>query len=341
MSKQSNDKFEPKIQALLCKWCASAGADLAGVSRMKYPSNLLPIQLMCSGRVDPIFILRAFEAGADGIFIGACHPGDCHYVDGNIKAKRRIGFLQEILRYLKLDDRLEFHYVSASEGRRFKELVTQYTEKIKLLGPSPIGSNHKITEFDFSDENRKKSIFHKQLTNLAKAVAFDPDTPIIFDIEQIMEGYGFPVRDAEKCIGCYACYNICPEHIISLNDIEETRIYGTLSHACRDCKLCEEVCPHNALEVKAGFDLTSFLFEIPVKDIEHPLLVCQKCDKPFTPIAQINHIHQTMNEKQVPNNIELPEDHFKLCPRCRRIRMGGTILEIVRTTTQYLTTGGD
>jgi F420-non-reducing hydrogenase iron-sulfur subunit len=96
----SSKRFEPKITALLCKWCASAGADLAGVSRLEYPPNILPIRVMCSGRVDPLFILRALEAGADGVFIGACHPNDCHYVDGNVKAKKRLDFLLQILERL-------------------------------------------------------------------------------------------------------------------------------------------------------------------------------------------------------------------------------------------------
>ncbi|MEO0078074.1 MAG: hydrogenase iron-sulfur subunit [candidate division WOR-3 bacterium] len=128
--------FNPRIVGFACNWCCYAGADLAGTSRLKYPANLRIIRVMCSGRIDPQFILRAFKEGADGVFIGGCHPGDCHYVSGNYKTQKRIVLLQNLLEGLGIEkERLALEWVSASEGQRFAEAVTAFTERIRALGP--------------------------------------------------------------------------------------------------------------------------------------------------------------------------------------------------------------
>ena len=131
--------FEPKIVAFLCNWCAYAGADLAGTSRIQYPPNIRPIRVMCSGRVDPIFILEALKLGADGVLVAGCHPGDCHYQSGNYKAVRRVELVRKLLEELGLEpERVKFVYVSASEGRRFAEVVKEFVEELKKLGPNPL-----------------------------------------------------------------------------------------------------------------------------------------------------------------------------------------------------------
>ncbi len=131
----SND-FEPKLMGFLCSWCSYAGADTAGVSRMQYPPNLRVVRVMCSGRIEPVLVMRAFEAGADGVLISGCHPGDCHYATGNYYARRRFIILRRLLDFLGIEqDRLRLTWVSASEGTRFAELVTQLTQEIKALGP--------------------------------------------------------------------------------------------------------------------------------------------------------------------------------------------------------------
>ncbi|NQS98227.1 MAG: hydrogenase iron-sulfur subunit [candidate division Zixibacteria bacterium] len=128
--------FEPKILGLLCNWCSYTGADLAGTARMKYPPNMRSVRVMCSGRVDPGFILEAFRSGADGVLICGCHPGDCHYVEGNYKCMRRIPLTQMLLKGMGIDPkRLRLEWVSASEGARFMEIVTEFTEQIRELGP--------------------------------------------------------------------------------------------------------------------------------------------------------------------------------------------------------------
>jgi len=133
------EEFEPKIVGFLCNWCSYAGADLAGVSRIQYPPNLRIIRVMCSGRIDPAFILEAFRSGADGVLLSGCHPGDCHYIAGNYKAQRRGILLKKLLEQLGLEpQRLRIEFVSASEGAKFAAVVKEMVEDIKKLGPNPL-----------------------------------------------------------------------------------------------------------------------------------------------------------------------------------------------------------
>ena len=128
--------FEPKILSFLCNWCAYAGADLAGISRFQYPPNTRVIRVMCSGRVDPIFIPKAFLAGYDGVMVLGCHPGDCHYLTGNIQAERKIKLTRKLLGMAGIEsERLLLDWVSAGEGERFSQVVRQFIEKIHGLGP--------------------------------------------------------------------------------------------------------------------------------------------------------------------------------------------------------------
>jgi len=132
--------FEPRIVAFLCNWCAYAGADMAGTSRMKYPPNVVPIRVMCSGRVDPEFVLDAFEKGADGVFIGGCHPGDCHYVSGNYRTRKRVSMMKNLLAEMGINPaRLRLEWVSATEGKKFATAIEEFVNEIKQLGPSPGG----------------------------------------------------------------------------------------------------------------------------------------------------------------------------------------------------------
>ena len=131
-------EFEPKILAFVCNWCTYAGADLAGTSRIQYPPNVRIIRLMCSGGLDPIYVLKALLQGADGVLIGGCHPGDCHYQNGNLKARRRVAILKKTLERLGLDpDRVWLRWISASEGQLFADTVTEFVEFLKQKGPNP------------------------------------------------------------------------------------------------------------------------------------------------------------------------------------------------------------
>lgn len=128
--------FEPQIMSFLCKWCTSAAADLAGTSRLKYAPNMINLRVMCSSRIDPQHILYAFREGADGVFVGGCHPGDCHYVEGNYKTLRRIHLLKPMLADLGIDPgRLRLEWISAAEGKKYAETMNEFTEQIRALGP--------------------------------------------------------------------------------------------------------------------------------------------------------------------------------------------------------------
>jgi coenzyme F420-reducing hydrogenase delta subunit len=130
---------EPIIVAFVCNWCTFTAADLAGTSRQKYPPNVRLIRMMCSGMVDPKYVLKAFFEGADGVLIGGCHPGDCHYINGNYKARRRVALTKAVLAQYGLEeDRLWLRWIGASEGNVFAETIREMTEKVKALGPTEL-----------------------------------------------------------------------------------------------------------------------------------------------------------------------------------------------------------
>ncbi len=128
--------FEPRIVGFLCNWCSYAGANLAGTSRIQYPANIRIIRVPCSGRVDPMFVVKAFQEGADGVMVLGCHPGDCHYRDGNYYARRRFALMHDFLDFVGIDmRRLRIDWVSAAEGKRFAQVVGDFTAQVRDLGP--------------------------------------------------------------------------------------------------------------------------------------------------------------------------------------------------------------
>ncbi len=129
-------QFEPTIVAFVCNWCTYAGADLAGTSRLKYAANIRIIKLPCTGRIDPLLVLKAFENGADGVLVSGCHPGDCHYTSGNFHARRRWAIFHRLLELTGIDSsRLHFSWVSAAEGQKFADLVNDVVSKVRQAGP--------------------------------------------------------------------------------------------------------------------------------------------------------------------------------------------------------------
>ena len=129
--------WEPRIVAFLCNWCSYAGADLAGISRMQYPPNVRIIRVPCSGRINPLYIVKVLSEGADGVLVSGCHPGDCHYISGNYTARRRFAFLKRFLDYVGIDpERTHFAWVSAAEGERFSKLIDEVVRRVKKVGPA-------------------------------------------------------------------------------------------------------------------------------------------------------------------------------------------------------------
>jgi F420-non-reducing hydrogenase iron-sulfur subunit len=134
-----SDEWNPKIQAIICNWCSYAGADLAGGARIQYPPDVRGVRVMCTGRVDMLFILKAFVDGADGVLVSGCHFGDCHYLEGNFKAAKRMFMIKSLMKNIGLDDkRFRMTFVSASEGAKWGKVMEDVSSKIRELGPSPI-----------------------------------------------------------------------------------------------------------------------------------------------------------------------------------------------------------
>jgi coenzyme F420-reducing hydrogenase delta subunit len=131
-----SENWKPKIVAFLCNWCSYAGADLAGGSRIKYPANIRIIRVPCSARMDPKLVLKALEKGVDGVLVSGCHPGDCHYTEGNYYARRRMSMFRKLMEFIGFDQRrVQMSWVSASEGPKWAQVVTEVTEEIRALGP--------------------------------------------------------------------------------------------------------------------------------------------------------------------------------------------------------------
>jgi len=130
-----SDQYQPRIVGFLCNWCSYAGADLAGTSRLKVPANLRVVRVPCSGRINPLFIFKALEEGADGVMVAGCHPGDCHYISGNRYAKRKLAVLRRLLDWVGIEpERIHFTWLSASEGARYSVEVTEFVDKVRALG---------------------------------------------------------------------------------------------------------------------------------------------------------------------------------------------------------------
>ena len=160
------EDFEPKIVGFLCNWCSYAGADLCGVSRYQYPTNIRVVRVMCSTRVSPHMVLRILREGADGVILGGCHIGDCHYINGNYYTERRFDMMEKMIELAGLEPgRIRLEWVSASEGERFSQVVSDFVSQIKKLGPSPVKKTPEIAKKLEAAENASKSFRMKALVS--------------------------------------------------------------------------------------------------------------------------------------------------------------------------------
>jgi heterodisulfide reductase subunit D len=231
-------EFEPKIVGFLCNWCGYAGADLAGTSRLSYPTNIRIIRLMCSGRVEPAFILNAFENGADGVLVAGCHPGDCHYRAGNNYAEKRVEKTKKLLDVLGIGaDRLRLEWISAAEGEKFGSVIKDFTEKLRVKGPSPLGGReikvvpvkHNGAESIHDILKRTKALYCQECGKCSSScpiTRLDPSYSPRLAVEKALMGLENDVltdKGLWSCLTCYLCRQRCPL------DIE----YDELIRTCR------------------------------------------------------------------------------------------------------------
>jgi len=244
---------EPRIVAFLCNWCSYAGADLAGTSRIRYPPNVRPIRVMCSGRVDPAFVIGAFEGGADGVLVSGCHPGDCHYVSGNLKAEKRMKNTARILKLLGLgSERLRLEWVSTSEGTKFAQVVTDFTEELRKMGPSLLKAESEVDAPPDALEVISKALKKTNVQYCLECGKCSGSCPIsrVNDaysprrtVERFLLGFGGSMlsgADLWTCLTCYTCTERCP------SDVR----YPEFVRACRRVaseEVMEELCAHRGI----------------------------------------------------------------------------------------------
>jgi Fe-S oxidoreductase/coenzyme F420-reducing hydrogenase delta subunit len=222
-------RFEPKIVAFCCNWCSYAGADLAGVSRIQYPPNVRVIRIMCTGRLEPIFVLHALEKGADGVLVAGCHPGDCHYVSGNLEAEKKVDRVHRILKMLGIPkERMRLEWISASEGARFAQVMTDFTEQIRGLGPA-----------DIKDQLK-------------------PEPKDKITVDALVDETG-----AFDCVECGKCTTMCPiadinpdfaPRLVVMKAIDSSQATGEVSDevlkevwTCLTCAKCSDKCPYKVM----------------------------------------------------------------------------------------------
>lgn len=151
-SSEKNDGFEPYVLGLVCNWCTYAGADMAGTSRIQYPPNLRLVRVMCTSRLDPAYMIKGLELGADGVLVSGCHPGDCHYVNGNYKTERRVHLLKKLVQQAGFEpERIRLEWISASEGSKLAEVMTDYVRALKKIGPNPLRNSKREQTLDEKD----------------------------------------------------------------------------------------------------------------------------------------------------------------------------------------------
>ena len=219
--------FEPKIVAFCCNWCSYAGADLAGVGRMQYPPNARIIRVMCSGRIEPYFILRALELGADGVLVAGCHIGDCHYISGNVEAEKRMAATADVLDILGIGrERMRLEWISASEGQKFAATMKEFTDGIRELGPNPLkgtrapaiksGDLKAKVDALIEDTGAFDCVECGKCTTVCPVAKYNPDFAPRTIVLKATEGQAEAItadQDIWTCITCEQCNSMCPYEV--------------------------------------------------------------------------------------------------------------------------------
>lgn len=236
-------KAKPEILAFLCNWCSYAGADLAGTSRISYPATVRSIRVMCSGRVDPSFILNAFMNGIDGVLVSGCHPGDCHYISGNLKAEKNVKSTKKLLKLLGLgSERLRLEWISASEGQKFADVITDFTAKLKRMGSNPLKAKSEEKEVPVKREpfseviektNIRLCLECGKCSSSCPITKMNPDFSPRMTVKRILTGAeGVAVNDEGvwACLTCGLCQERCPSNVQYVDFVracrEEARLLG-------------------------------------------------------------------------------------------------------------------
>jgi len=242
-------EYNPRIVGFLCNWCGYAGADLAGTSRLLYPTNIRIIRVMCSGRVEPAFILNAFENGADGVLVAGCHPGDCHYRSGNQHAEKRIEKTKKLLDLLGIgSDRLRLEWISAAEGEKFASVIKDFTEKLRSKGPSPLGKEARIAPVQRNGVEsvhdvlkRTKAVYCQECGKCSSScpiTRLDPAYSPRLAVEKALMGLEEAMltdRSLWSCLTCYLCRQRCPLDIEYDELIRSLRARATANGIAGNC----------------------------------------------------------------------------------------------------------
>lgn len=271
-------KFTPKILAFCCNYCAYAAADLAGVSRMQYPSNIRIIRVPCTGKVDITYLLRAFETGADGVYVAGCLKGGCHFVEGNLHAEVRVKFAKELLDSIGISgDRLEMFFISSAMAPKFIEVAKEMVERITKLGPA-LPKKVDLTE---RSTEKKREFLYSILRNLALKV---PEKPI--PVPEGLEEFGTIHWELSKCIGCKQCEEVCPEMAIEfIDEFDLPRILKTVKNI-REGKITKRRLLYETLS-KVAVKLPSQPIPVPegleefstMRPLIKKCVVCEKCSE--------------------------------------------------------------
>ncbi len=296
-------EFEPVIIGFVCNECVYAAADLAGTSRLNYPSNVRLIRVPCSGQVDMIHILRAFENGADGVFVGGCLKEQCHYVDGNFRAEDRVGFLQDILKDMGFEkERLGICFMSAAMGHEFAKFADEFTETIEKLGPSPL-KKQKKSNLDLG----KRDMLHDMLLSISSGLKTKNAR-----YNQVFPGFGGVEINQEKCFGCGACAYVCKDGALAVGTKGNRILINNIYWKCTACGNCKEACPKECLEVKSEFDLQRFLEDKEEVLAQVGMMSCTRCGTNFLPLMLANDIERVLKD------MSQSSEYVGLCPVCRK-----------------------
>ena len=292
---------EPVVIGFCCNECAYAAADLAGSIRRSYPYNVRIIRVPCSGYVDPIYIVRAFQLGADGVFVGGCLEGTCHYIDGNIKARKRVEFLKRTLDAIGLGgDRLELFLVSAADADAFVDYVKGFTERVLKLVRNPLKGEAGL----YSIEVRRR-VLSEILADIIGKLGL-PSKTLDRCLEDAPDSLGEIDINTEKCIGCEACINVCEYDSLKIKYVDGNARILYNSRECRLCGECIDACIKDAISYIDSLNLKSFIMGSDYEKVRLKLVKCILCGRYYIP------------EKQYVE-IEFPDiEVYRYCPECRK-----------------------